>query len=111
MLFAPGFLTHVPWPWLAQYPRYLQAIQMRWQKITSGGYTKDRAAFATISAHMERWRQHVQRHSNRPDFDPFTPQYRWLIEESRVAAFAQSLGLGVAVSEQKLLDAWEAGKR
>ncbi len=109
-LFAPGFLTHVPWPWLAQYPRYLQAVQMRWQKITSGGYTKDRAAFATISAHMERWRQHVQRHSTRPDFDPFVPQYRWLIEESRVASFAQSLGLGVAVSEKKLLDAWEAGK-
>ena len=110
-LFAPGFLSHVPWPWLAQYPRYLKAIQMRWAKITSGGYNKDRAAFTTIAAHMERWRQHVQRHSNRPDFDPFTPQYRWLIEESRVAAFAQQLGLGVAVSEQKLLDAWEAGKR
>ncbi len=110
-LFAPGFLSHVPWPWLAQYPRYLKAIQMRWAKITSGGYNKDRAAFTTIAAHMERWRQHVQRHATRPDFDPFTPQYRWLIEESRVAAFAQSLGLGVAVSEQKLLDAWEAGKR
>jgi len=110
-LFAAGFMSHVPWPWLVQYPRYLKAIQMRWQKITSGGYTKDRAAFATLTAHLERWRQHVQRHTPRPEFDPFTPQVRWLIEESRVAAFAQQLGLGVAVSEQKLLDAWEAGKR
>ncbi len=48
-LFAPGFLSHVPWPWLAQYPRYLQAIQMRWQKITSGGSQKDRSAFGTIA--------------------------------------------------------------
>ncbi len=110
-LFAPGFLSRVPWPWLCQYPRYLKAIQMRWAKITSGGYNKDRSAFASIAPHMERWRQHVQRHSTRADFDPFVPQYRWLIEESRVAAFAQSLGLGVTVSEQKLLDAWEAGKK
>ncbi len=107
-LFAPGFLSHVPWPWLAQYPRYLQAIQMRWQKITSGGSQKDRSAFGTIAPHWDRWKQTVQRNTGRADFDPFTPQVRWLIEESRVAAFAQSLGLGVAVSEQKLQSAWSA---
>ena len=110
LLFAPSFMSRVPWPWLVQYPRYLKAIQMRWQKITSGGYTKDRAAFATLTAHLERWRQHVQRHTPRPEFDPFTPQVRWLIEESRVAAFAQSLGLGVAVSEKKIMDAFMAAR-
>jgi ATP-dependent helicase HrpA len=107
-LFAAGFLSHAPWPWLAQYPRYLQAIQMRWQKITSGGSQKDRSAFGTIAPHWDRWKQTVQRNTGRADFDPFTPQVRWLIEESRVAAFAQSLGLGVAVSEQKIQAAWAA---
>lgn len=108
LLFAPGFLRQVPWPWLAQYPRYMQAIQMRWQKITSGGFHKDRSAFATIAPHWERWKQTVLRNATRKEFDPFTPQVRWFIEESRVAAFAQSLGLGVAVSEQKLQAAWAA---
>ncbi len=109
-LFAPGFMSHVPWPWLVQYPRYLKAIQLRWQRITSGGYDKDRAAFATLTGHLERWRQHVQRHTPRPDFDPFTPQVRWLIEEARVAAFAQQLGLGVAVSDKKIMDAFMAAR-
>lgn len=106
LLFAPGFLSRVPWPWLAQYPRYLQGIQLRWQKITSGGAQKDRSAFGTIAPHWERWKQTLQRNAGRADFDPFTPQVRWLIEESRVAAFAQSLGTGVAVSEQKIQAAW-----
>lgn len=107
LLFAAGFLSHVPWPWLAQYPRYLKAIQLRWQKITAGGLQKDRAAMATIIPHRDRWKQYLQHHAGRPDFDPFLPHIRWLIEEFRVATFAQQLGLGVSVSEKKLHEAWK----
>ncbi len=100
------FLVDTPWRWLQQYPRYFQAIVYRCDRIHSGGWDYDRRA-------LEKWKQLAARYdeySREPLQlavpDPALEEYRWLLEEFRVALFAQPLGTLVSVSEKRLEALW-----
>lgn len=105
-LVASGFLIHSPLGWLAQYPRYFEAMQIRWDKATTGGFAKDRAHQNKIAPHWRRWKQACAQLGPRAKTHPQLIQYRFLIEEYRVSLFAQHLGTAMTVSEKRLNEVW-----
>ena len=115
-LFDESLSYHVPWCYVREIPRYLQAIAVRLDRLKSVGPIKDLAADLTASTY---WKDCVARLASiQPS--PITMQslpggttvrleptgllleYRWLIEELRVSVHAQQLGTRVSVSPKRL---------
>jgi ATP-dependent helicase HrpA len=105
-LVAPGFLINSPMGWLSQYPRYFEAMQIRWDKSTTGGFAKDRGHQTKITPHWNRWKQACNQLGPAAKVHPQLVQYRFLIEEFRVSLFAQQLGTAMTVSEKRLNEVW-----
>ena len=115
-LFHESLSYHVPWCYVREIPRYLQAIAVRLDRLKSVGPIKDLAADATASIY---WKDCVARLASMQP-SPSTMQslpggttyrleptgllleYRWLIEELRVSVYAQQLGTRVSVSPKRL---------
>ncbi len=101
-LFQNAFMIHVPWDWLREYPRYLQAIIARFDRLKTLGSAKDIANEQLVQKH---WQNYLKRQAA-ADLTvwPEGPllEYRWLIEEYRVSLFAQQLGTRVPISEKRL---------
>lgn len=105
-LLGEGFLIETPWPWLQQYPRYLQAIAYRIDKLTSGGAARDEENREIL---LPFWLSYLERHREhelRGIFDPELQRFRWLLEELRVSLFAQQLGTAEKVSPKRLDKQW-----
>ena len=98
-LLADDFLEDVPWEWLMCYPRYLSAMQVRWDK--SRGGAPDSAA-ETVAKFWNTYIERQQQHELQGWIDPELITFRWMIEELRVSLFAQSLGTKIPVSPQRL---------
>ena len=101
------FLSQTPWRWLREFPRYLQAIAHRLDRLTHGSLPRDQAAQAEIGPW---WQQYVDRSADeerRGRYDPELEWYRWMIEEYRVSVFAQPLGTSIPVSPQRLKRQWQ----
>ncbi|MBF0134956.1 MAG: ATP-dependent RNA helicase HrpA [Magnetococcales bacterium] len=104
-LVYPGFLTETPPAWLAEYPRYLQAIVLRMERFAlAPGKDRDRAAtlapfWKSFLDRQQRLRQY--RRTQRATH-PQLEQFRWLLEEFRVSLFAQELKTIQPVSPQRL---------
>lgn len=107
-LFTTGFLVHSALGWLAQYPRYLEAMQIRWEKSSTGGFQKDRVHQKAIAVHWQRWKHACGQLGNQARIHPQLVQYRFLIEEYRVSLFAQQLGTAMSVSEKRLHEVWQS---
>lgn len=104
-LFRDDFLLQVPWPWLMEYPRYLEAIGHRLDKL-GGQIGKDR----TLTAELEAFdKQYVTRAAGLPLRQQSAPlqEYFWMLQEYRVSLFAQQLGTRVPVSAKRLNKQWE----
>ncbi|MEH6582525.1 MAG: ATP-dependent RNA helicase HrpA [Halioglobus sp.] len=105
-LFQPGFMRDTPGEWLAQYPRYLKALDTRVDRL-NGQYSKDQkhmSLFEQLSAPL--WHLVGERHGLCLESPPAS-QYRWMLEELRVSLYAQSLGTRLAVSEKRLQEKWQ----
>ena len=98
-----GFIRRTPSDWLPHLPRYLDAINLRLDKLEHAP-SKDRQRADSILALWEAWKTH------RDDLaeDPETLRYRWMLEEFRVSLFAQPLKTVIPVSEKRLRREWEA---
>ncbi len=107
---------HVPWVYVREIPRYLQAIAVRLDRLKSVGPSKDLALDAIVTSY---WKDCSSRMANlQPSpttvqslpagstirVEPTGPllEYRWLIEELRVSMYAQQLGTRVSVSPKRL---------
>ena len=101
-LTCPGFLTHTPWNWLRQYPRYFRGISRRIEALRLGGVFRDREAMAVFRPYWEAFLQRRQFHQELDIFDPELVLYRWMLEEFRISLFAQALGTAIPVSPQRL---------
>src|SRR5690606_16856691 len=106
-LFQNNFLLDTPFEWLQQYPRYLQAIQIRLHRLANAGLSRDRQATEEIARHWQRYAERLQQHRLHNVLDPTLEQYRWMIEELRVSLFAQELRTRVPVSSKRLDKLWE----
>ncbi len=99
-LIPPGFPANVPFRWLQQYPRYLNAIDYRLDKL-QGNLERDRTAIATLERY---WTQlDAIHHDKRAMYTTF----RWMLEELRISMFAQAIGTNIPVSEKRLEKEWQ----
>ncbi|MBI4988882.1 MAG: ATP-dependent RNA helicase HrpA [Rhodocyclales bacterium] len=109
-LLPKDFIVAMPFERLAHYPRYLKAAQLRVDKLRTDPLRDDRLAkeFAALYKPWERERL-AHRKSGAPD--PWLEEFRWLLEELRVALFAQELKTPMPVSVKRLQKAWESRPR
>jgi ATP-dependent helicase HrpA len=98
-----GFLLTTPWERLKEFPRYLQAMEQRLEKLGRDS-RRDAQLVAEIAPLETRYRERVKvERGSRP---PGEDEYRWQLEEFRVSLFAQQLKTRAPVSARRLEDAW-----
>lgn len=97
-LFRDDFWMTTRLETLKQYPRYLKAICVRLEKLSSTA-DRDRESHAIVAAfHDDYFRRTNSYTVDRAKLE----EYRWMIEELRVSLFAQTLGTAGKVSPQRL---------
>ena len=103
-LVYPGFISHTAAPWLARYPRYLNAVLTRLQRLSHAAARDEQRMQA-----FGPWWQRLLTRASQPggDLPAVLAEYRWLLEEYRVSLFAQELKTAVPVSPQRLERAWQ----
>ena len=94
------FLSCTPWDWLKHYPRYMQGIVYRLDKVRSGAGSRDEAALSTIHGLTRRWLEQIPEKNQTPAHQAGS-EFRWMIEELRISMFAQPLGTAIKVSPQR----------
>ncbi|MDT3734708.1 MAG: ATP-dependent RNA helicase HrpA [Denitratisoma sp.] len=109
-LLPKGFVEATPFERLAHFPRYLKAAALRIDKLRADPARDARLAqeFAALYKPWERERL-ARRKSGAPD--PWLEDFRWLLEELRVALFAQELKTPMPASVKRLQKAWESRPR
>jgi len=105
-LLPKDFAEATPFERLTHFPRYLKAVSLRIDKLRADPARDARLAqeFAALHKPWERERL-ARRKSGAPD--PWLEDFRWLLEELRVALFAQELKTPMPVSAKRLQKAWE----
>ena len=102
----PDFAAATPSARLAEYPRYLEAVLKRLERarLDPAG---DARRMAPVRAAWERYTALVRDRDAAPPFDEAAAErYRWLVEEFRVATFAQTLGTPEPASRPRLDRLW-----
>ncbi len=96
-LFPPNFLKDTAFEWLKHFPRYLEGIGMRLEKAPHFG-SADEMNTRKVAYYWDRFEQ---LRSVRGD-SRLIETLRWSIEEFRISLFAQRLGTGFPISQQRL---------
>ena len=106
-LCPPGFAAATPSLRLAEFPRYLEALEKR-LRAAAADPAADKRKAAPVRAAWKRYAKLVSSRDSSPPFDEEAAErYRWLVEELRVAVFAQSLGTPEPASVQRLDRLWD----
>jgi len=102
------FIRDTPYARLAHFPRYLKAAAVRIDKLRS-----DPARDAKLTGEMAPLLMQYQRAraTLKGASEPSLDDFRWMLEELRVALFAQTLRTPMPVSVKRLQKAWEALRR
>jgi ATP-dependent helicase HrpA len=101
-----GFIVQTPPEWLAQYPRFMKAIDVRLRKLLNAGLTRDEQASAEIEPLWQQYAAQREQHEKQGTVDPELEQYRWMLEELRVSLYAQELKTSIPVSTKRLEAQW-----
>jgi ATP-dependent helicase HrpA len=105
-LLEPGFLIRTDWRWLTQYPRFLQAIDHRLDKLRGGPHAQDKAATAELARFWAQYARQRDDNERLGRYDAQLEHFRWMLEEYRVSLFAQQLGTSAPVSAKRLEKQW-----
>ncbi|GAB2915636.1 ATP-dependent RNA helicase HrpA [Paralcaligenes ginsengisoli] len=108
VLMGKWFVRATPYRQLAHYPRYLKAAQARIDKLRA-----DPARDARLMADMAPLLVQYQRAQTalKGAEDKQLEEFRWLLEELRVALFAQELRTPMPVSVKRLQKSWSMLQR
>jgi ATP-dependent helicase HrpA len=98
-----GFLRDVPPDWLRHYPRYLQAMRIRLDRLRARP-EKDAQQLTELAPLWEQWLRQGGRESDEAAASGVP--MRWLLEELRVSLFAQELKTLVPVSVKRVQRQW-----
>lgn len=109
-LLPKRFLVATPWERLQCFPRYLKAIALRLDKLKNDP-ARDARLMAEWQAVAQPWAREWQRSVKTGAQDDFLVEFRWLLEELRVALFAQELRTPTPVSAKRLQKMWEGRPR
>lgn len=101
-----GTLAGVAFAQLRHFPRYLEAAAIRLKNARGPSLRRDAEILARITPHWRRCIERVKHLHELGLFDPELDEYRWMIEEYRVAQYAQQLGTARKVSEKLLDEQW-----
>ena len=95
-----GFISTTPRQWLKHLPRYIEAMNLRLEKLERSP-ADDKKRQAEMQMHWDRIYNQI---SEQPQqrLSPEWELYRWMIEEMRVSLFAQTLKTSISVSVKKL---------
>ncbi|HTO18398.1 MAG TPA: ATP-dependent RNA helicase HrpA [Pseudomonas sp.] len=104
-LIYPGFVREAPVEWLREYPRYLKAIEQRFDKI-GAQLQRDRVWSGELAGYWEQYQARLKKHLQEGKRDPELALYRWMLEEYRVSLWAQQLGTKMPVSDKRLSKQW-----
>ncbi len=110
-LLPKKFIATTPFERLQHYPRYLKAISLRLEKARSDPARDTRlmADWQALGKPWERERNAMLKSGQQGD--AFLDEFRWLLEELRVALFAQELKTSSPVSVKRLQKQWESRAR
>lgn len=100
-LIYEDFIYFTPIKYLKNYPRYLQAIQQRLDKLQQAA-ERDRQHTNMLSSY---WEHFVELNDELYE-NPVFSLYRWMLEEFRVSLFAQGLKTSMPISEKRLEKQW-----
>jgi ATP-dependent helicase HrpA len=109
-LLAKNFIANVPYERLTHYPRYLKAAGLRLDKARADA-ARDAKWMADWQALGRPWERERNAMAKSGVSDPFLEEFRWLLEELRVALFAQELKTPSPVSVKRLQKMWEGRSR
>jgi len=104
-LIYEDFIYYTPIEYLASYPRYLQGIEQRLEKLQQAA-ERDRQYTNQISSY---WTHFIELNDDYYD-NPVFSLYRWMLEEFRISLFAQGLKTSMPVSEKRLEKQWQEVK-
>ena len=101
-LIYPGFLTEVNTVRLGHYPRYLQGMLLRIERLQQDS-GRDAQRQALLQGFQD---QYFERTEALDDYPAQLDAFHWLLEEYRISIFAQPLKTAVPVSPKRLKTAW-----
>ena len=104
-LVGPDFLRTTPRRHLPDLPRYLDAMAQRLQNL-HGRVERDRAGIEKVAVWERRLTEVKERAGD--GFPETVTALRFLVEEFRVATFAQRIGTREKVSEKRLARRFDA---
>ena len=107
-LMPKWFVRDTPHAQLAHYPRYLKAAVARIDKLRADP-ARDARLMAEMAPLLTQYQRARAALKGAPD--PRLDEFRWLLEELRVALFAQELRTPMPVSVKRLTKAWESMRR
>jgi ATP-dependent RNA helicase HrpA len=105
-LMPKDFVVATPWERLQHFPRYLKAANVRLDKLRTDPARDARAAGEIAQLETQALREEARQRKG-GSVDPQLAQFRWLLEELRVQAFAQELRTPVPVSAKRLTKLWQ----
>jgi len=105
-LIYPGFLTDVVWQQLQYYPRYMQAIVHRLDKVKNNP-VRDQEQIDLVLPWQEYYYSVAELEHQTLTEEQDVEQFRWMIEEYRVSLFAQQLKTAQPVSTKRLSKKWQ----
>ncbi len=106
-LFARGFFLSTPPERLAQFPRYLAAIQTRLSRLGNTGLERDTRQCQDLLPRWQRYFEATRAERTVRVNEEQLVLYRWMIEEWRVSLFAQEIGTSMPVSAKRVDEQWE----
>ncbi len=107
-LVGKWFVRDTPYAQLAHYPRYLKAAAARIDKLRADP-ARDARLGAELGTLLTRYQRALAALKGAPDEN--LQAFRWMLEELRVALFAQELRTPMPVSVKRLEKTWEAMQR
>ncbi|MEJ2589832.1 MAG: ATP-dependent RNA helicase HrpA, partial [Candidatus Thiodiazotropha sp.] len=102
-----GFLDQVPEARLADYPRYLNGMLKRIDKLTHAA-GRDQQRLAEMADIQQRWLAWDAQCRRDDRLDARSEEIRWQLEELRISLFAQELGTAFPVSVKRVEKRWQA---
>ena len=110
-LVGKRFVADTPYAQLVHMPRYLKGMAMRIDKLKADS-ARDTQRYQEFLPLLQQWqRAERQQRSGGGGADPRLDEFRWLLEELRIALFAQELRTPAPVSVKRLQKVWEALQR
>ncbi len=97
-LHLADFVYRMDYSHWQQYPRYLEALEIRLERLEHN-LDADLDGVYALDLHMERL-------AGRADKEAIS-EYRWMVEEYRIQLFAQPMKTRMAVSPKRLSKIWD----